>query len=117
MKIETPEQVTECVRQLHELLSDPQPGMATWAAMYGEKMTALAEFWNATTPPKPAGTIYTRDLADLLWQLANFIRAEELRLRATSSDEDAIYAANNLEIRADRADKLGNELWELKTKI
>lgn len=36
----------EQVNALKVLLDDPQPGMSTWHQAYGERMTALADFWN-----------------------------------------------------------------------
>ncbi len=34
------------VRKLKRLLDDPQPGLFTWAQMYGDSMQAMSDFWN-----------------------------------------------------------------------
>lgn len=36
----------EQVAKLKMLLDDPQPGLASWAQMYGERMQAISDFWN-----------------------------------------------------------------------
>jgi hypothetical protein len=37
----------EQVDGLKRLLDDPHPGLSTWAKMYGDRMQALSNFWNA----------------------------------------------------------------------
>jgi hypothetical protein len=53
----------EQVDALKRLLDDPHPGFVTWAAMYGDRMQALSDFWNAkpdeenvAAEPKPEET-------------------------------------------------------------
>lgn len=35
----------EQVTALKNLLDDPQPGLASWVMLYGEKMQAITDFW------------------------------------------------------------------------
>ncbi len=34
------------VNKLKLLLDDPQPGLASWVIMYGDRMKAINDFWN-----------------------------------------------------------------------
>jgi hypothetical protein len=43
----------EQVDALKRLLDDPQPGLATWSKMYGDRMQALVDFWNADKDEVP----------------------------------------------------------------
>jgi len=35
------------VNALDALLSDPQPGLASWCQMYGKRMQAISDFWTS----------------------------------------------------------------------